>query len=189
VNAAADIVAVNAVDVANASVPRGRALDAKPDGTGTNRTVAVLQPAVAGTTRSNPDAGTSGRKNLPDSRLRAGPRAARPAPAAQPPPPQLRLPRLPWLLALPWPVADIAATADGDIACPPRWPDRSGHFATDATAPLADGRPCCNNALGDGADETSVHSPSKDRVVPETPTGALASAQMWQDTEVSPREP
>jgi hypothetical protein len=184
VTAAADSVVVAVVDAATASAPRGRARDAKPDGTDTSSNTAAAHLVGAETTRNSQDACTSDHKNLPDSRLGAGPRAARPAPAA----PQLRLPRLPSLRALHWPAADDAAIAGGDTPCPPRWPDTFGHCATDATAPLADGRPRCNNALGAGADETSVHSPSKDRAVLETPNGALASAQSWQDTEVSPRE-
>jgi hypothetical protein len=193
VTAAANNVVVAGVDAAPASAPRGRARDAKPDGTGTSSNTAAARLVGAGTIRNSQAACTSGHKNLPELRLGAGPRTPRPAPAARPPqslppPPQQRLPRLPWLLVLRWPVADNAATADGDTPCPPRWPDTCGHCATDATAPPADGRPRCNNALGAGADETSVHSPSKDRFVAETSKGALASAQNWQDTEMSPRE-
>jgi hypothetical protein len=186
----------------HASVPRGRELAAKLDGTSSNRNAAAARWAASGTEHSSRAAGRESRENFADWGLGAGPRAAAPAPAAPLPPTAPVLPRLPGLLGIRWratllPSGPLAAAGSargsGGIAVaaassPVRWPDSPGNSATAATGRLPSDRLGCKSVDAVVQDGTRVHNPSADRAAPGSGNCAVASAPMQRDTEVGPRE-
>lgn len=202
--AAADVRAlpVGPVGAANASALPGPGHAVRLDGTSSNRNAAGGHRAGGERPRSSRAVDRAGRKNLAVGGLDAGPRAARPAPAAPARGERSLRPRLPgppgrrWTVASPPSekpaagvgVPDSGATAAGDTAGLAYWPGTSGCFANSATGRLAAGRLRCNSALGAGSVGTAVHNPSTDNAAGETGNGSLDSTRTQTDTERSPRE-
>lgn len=182
--------------VASASATPGQGHDATLDGTRTNRSAAALRRAGSVGARNSQAVGRAGQENLPDSEMRAGPRAARQPPAApqtQPPPrpPGLRcraasVPS--GLLGVAGIVPGSNVTARAGVAAPLRWPGTSGHCASGATGRPAADKPHRSTAPGSGSVETTVRSPSRGSAAVETENRHLELAQRIGDTEVGPRE-
>jgi hypothetical protein len=125
--------------------------------------------------------------------LGAGPRAARPAPAAPlpgPPPPRSHAATLPSARpALGVAARGSAAPAAGDTPGPPRWPGTSGCSASDASAGRAAGMPRYSSALAERWDGTAARTPSGDSAAADGGKLVLASDRLRTDTQGGPREP
>jgi hypothetical protein len=185
---------------AYATVLRGRERAAKPGGISGNKNAAAAHSAAARTKHSSRAAGKAGGENFADGGLRAGPRAAAPAPAVLllapaavlplAPATASSLPRLPGPLELRWPatvlpkgrsvaagtVPGSGAIAADDTPFPVRWPGTPGNTSNAASARLPFGRRGCNSVVVADMDGTRVHILSANRAALDSGDGPVASA-------------
>ena len=167
---------------ARADVVHGRARVVTPDGRPTNKNVAVENVAAARTTRSSPAGRTHNLGNLPEFRLRAGPRT------------RDRQPRLPIRRAgIPAAAVDTDSSAPDDVLCLADSLDTPAMHATAASdTPLARTRDY-SSGLGEIPAETSSRIPSAGTAGHHT-AGCLPPRILDQhlprtQTEAGPREP
>ena len=167
---------------ARAGVVHGRAHVVTPDGRPASRNVAAENAAGARITRSSPAGRTHNLGNLPEFRLRAGPRTGD------------RQPRLPLRRAgIPAAAVDTDSSALDDVLCPADSLDTPAMHATAASdTPLARTRDY-SNGLGEIPAETSSRIPSAGTAGHHTadclPPRILDQHLLRTQTEGGPREP
>src|SRR5581483_574615 len=144
--------------VGGSGLPAGERV-VTPDGRRTNRNAAAVNAVMAGSSRSNQDAGRAGRHFVRQILLGAGPRR----PAAEPRSRPLALTRASRPLA----VRRVAAVRGGDsadsgrgvVVCRGPRRDSVAWLASDASGVRPVGNGDCNSVPGVGSAETSVRTP------------------------------